>query len=76
MPLLKIVYCPTVAAEQRRCVREVSSSSVFTSLEPAPGSPSASRPFTSLEGEPAAEARSPQGRRAPSLACSTPIPRD
>ncbi|XP_038206274.1 uncharacterized protein LOC119828243 [Zerene cesonia] len=50
-------------AEQRRCVREVSSSSVFTSLCGA-----------SEAGE--GEAVSPVERRALAAACSTPIARD
>ncbi|XP_075979071.1 uncharacterized protein LOC142978483 [Anticarsia gemmatalis] len=59
-------------AEQRRCVREVSSSSVFTSLcaagEAGAGAGEA--------GAAAEAATSPLDRRAPSLACSTPIARD
>ncbi|XP_053606951.1 uncharacterized protein LOC128673246 [Plodia interpunctella] len=55
-------------AEQRRCVREVSSSTVFASLcaESADSNPAS----------PAAAPASPLERRAPSAACSTPIVRD
>ncbi|XP_013188395.1 uncharacterized protein LOC106133272 [Amyelois transitella] len=55
-------------AEQRRCVREVSSSTVFASLctESAEATPASA----------AAAAESPLERRAPSAACSTPIARD
>ncbi|XP_063827866.1 uncharacterized protein LOC135077260 [Ostrinia nubilalis] len=66
-------------AEQRRCVREVSSSSVFTSMCEASGSPPAAE-RTADDAPPAAAAaaspRSPLERRAPSAACSTPIARD
>lgn len=68
-------------AEQRRCVREVSSSSVFTSLCASGDShspASAGAPASTPAGPPAGagEESSPLGRRAPSLACSTPIARD
>ncbi|KAJ8716373.1 hypothetical protein PYW08_013658 [Mythimna loreyi] len=62
-----------VIAEQRRCVREVSASSLFTSLAGAEGAEGAE----GAGGAAGAEgARSPLDRRAPSLACSTPIARD
>ncbi|CAH0584005.1 unnamed protein product [Chrysodeixis includens] len=76
-------------AEQRRYVREVSSSSVFTSLC---GDSAASAAEPEAEGAGGAGAgpggagaggagaggadRSPLDRRAPSVACSTPISRD
>ncbi|XP_045450897.1 uncharacterized protein LOC123659763 [Melitaea cinxia] len=60
-------------AEQKRCVREVSSSSVFTSLCGA----SASGAGAEAEaGADESQARSPAPRRALSAACSTPIARD
>ncbi|KAL0822870.1 hypothetical protein ABMA28_004862 [Loxostege sticticalis] len=68
-----------MVTEQRRCVREVSSSSVFTSLCEPSGEPPADRADRADDAAPAAAApdpRSPLERRAPSAACSTPIARD
>lgn len=71
------------AAEQRRYVREVSSSSVFSSLcgaepehdqEAAAGGPEAEAGPPGVG--PGAPALSPPERRPPSAACSTPIARD
>ncbi|XP_049706569.2 uncharacterized protein LOC126056736 [Helicoverpa armigera] len=61
-----------IIAEQRRCVREVSSSSVFTSLTGAGAGAGAA----GEQGGEAGGAWSPLDRRAPSLASSTPIARD
>ncbi|CAB3260167.1 unnamed protein product [Arctia plantaginis] len=75
-------------AEQRRCVREVSSSTVFTSLcADGDARPAAGEREAEADGEAEAAATpasssvstsvtSPLDRRAPSLACSTPIARD
>ncbi|XP_026734127.1 uncharacterized protein LOC113498336 [Trichoplusia ni] len=57
-------------AEQRRYVREVSSSSVFTSL-----CGDSAGEAEGADGAGGAD-RSPLDRRAPSVACSTPIARD
>ncbi|XP_028030564.1 uncharacterized protein LOC114243315 [Bombyx mandarina] len=68
-------------AEQRRYVREVSSSSVFTSLCGADSEAGADAEATA-EGEADSNTeadstpRSPLERRAPSAACSTPISRE
>ncbi|XP_034831622.1 uncharacterized protein [Maniola hyperantus] len=56
--------------EQKRCVREVSSSSVFTSL----GAPSVST-VAGADTPPDAAPRTPPARRA-LAACSTPLARD
>lgn len=73
-------------AEQRRCVREVSSSTVFTAMcaasEPVAADGEGSGDSEANEGSgtltPAVStcATSPLDRRAPSLACSTPIQRE
>ncbi|CAG4993211.1 unnamed protein product [Colias eurytheme] len=73
-------------AEQRRCVREVSSSSVFTSLCGASEGEGAGDGVAGGEGagvgdgegEGVTSPRSPVERRAlaAAAACSTPIPRD
>ncbi|XP_026499942.2 uncharacterized protein LOC113403574 [Vanessa tameamea] len=67
-------------AEQKRCVREVSSSSVFTSLCGPSASGAAAEGGAGAEAAAGAEdaqaARSPAGRRAPAAACSTPLARD
>lgn len=68
-----------IAAEQRRCVREVSASSLFTSLAADGSEGAAGDAGGAGTGEGAAgdrTPRSPLDRRAPSLACSTPIARD
>ncbi|CAH2091545.1 unnamed protein product [Euphydryas editha] len=62
-------------AEQKRCVREVSSSSVFTSLCGASASGAGADAETAAVAEDS-QARSPVARRALSAACSTPIARD
>ncbi|CAG9793620.1 unnamed protein product [Diatraea saccharalis] len=69
-------------AEQRRCVREVSSSTVFASMcEPSPIVGAGAGAGAEAEAGASASAgssppRSPLERRAPSAACSTPIARD
>ncbi|KAM3957737.1 uncharacterized protein ACR2FA_008251 [Aphomia sociella] len=64
-------------AEQRRCVREVSASTVFTSLCATGGEADAdAEAEAGADSQAAAGAGSPLERRAPSAACSTPIARE
>lgn len=59
-------------AEQRRCVREVAASTVVTALTAGGAAGGAGADAGPAGGA----AGSPLGRRAPSLACSTPLARD
>lgn len=64
-----------IAAEQRRYVREVSSSTVFASMCGTDAEADADAE-AERGAEAAAEALSPPERRPPSGACSTPISKD